>query len=669
MSSRIISVDFETYYSKKEKYGISELGAWKYCDDARFDPYLIAVSDGSESWAGEPQDFCWESLEGATLLSHNRAFDSCVYEAMVRKGMAPRVNIKDWLCTANMTAYLCNRRSLKDSSEFLLGVKLSKATRDYAKEKHAADMRRDGKWEEMLGYGRSDAKHCHDLFTRYGHLWPDHERRLSELTIGQGSRGIAIDIPLLQEYIKIASEMLQATEAVLPWMADGRAPTSPKAIAEECRKVGIPCPPVKSHFEDGEARFAVWENTYGPKYDWIANVSNWRSINKFLESLHTIAERLMPDGCFSFGLKYFGAHTGRWSGDSGFNMQNLRKVPIYCDDRRLMISDDARLKEIGKCKKGPLPGYVSAVLDIRKLFIARSGRRLILSDLSQIEPRVLAWLVGDEKMLELMRAGKSPYQSHAEATMGWIRGDMKALNEQGDGESQALYALAKARVLGLGFGCGPEKFITVAQTMAGLDITKDDPQFIHATDKEGEPIFDKEGQPVLVSGRGFHSRRVVKEYRESNPKVVALWKKLDQGFKNSEGGDFKVELPSGREMRYGKVRRECRSVLDEETGTVSKKWIFTADIGGRRFPLYGGLLTENLVQATARDVFAEQVLKLDTEFGSCNRVLFTSHDEAINEANDNVSKKDVEHIMSQAPEWMPGLPVACEAKESAHYLK
>lgn len=663
-SPRVVSLDFETFYDKKAGHDIKSLGAWKYCDDPRFDPYLIAVSDGQESWAGQPKEFNWESLRGAVLVSHNKAFDAMVYESMVRKGMAPRIDFSAWHCTANLSSYLCNRRSLKDAASFLLGVTLSKDTRAYADGKRWADMVTDGKAEEMLAYARSDALHCWQLWAKYGHLWPETERQLSEMTIAQGTRGIQINVPLLETYIVIATQMLDATEQILPWVVAGKKPTSAKAIAEECRRVGIPGPPVKSH-DGGEEAFVEWEKNYGAAHPWIANVSNYRSLNKFLGSLQTIHERLMPGGIFSFGLKYFGAHTGRWSGDAGLNMQNLKKVPLYRDENGLLISDAGRLLEISMSKT--LPGYVTASLDIRALFIPRPGKKMIISDLAQIEPRVLAWLVRDTKMLASMAAGQSPYQAHAEGTMDWTRGDMKTLIKSGDGEAKELYALAKARVLGLGFGCGWEKFITVAQVMAGLDITKNDPEFIPALNEAGEPMLDDGGKPILVSGYGLNSKRIVKEYREQNPKITGLWRQLDDAFKGSVGSHFEMELPSGRKMRYLDVRRECRTVKNAETGKLERKWMTTAMIGGRRFPLYGGLLTENLVQATARDVFGEHLLTLNKTSGI--DVLFSSHDEAILETDETVSEKEVEKLMSVAPVWMPGLPVAAETKTVNHYEK
>lgn len=659
-----IAVDFESFYAKKLKYGIKELGAWHYCHHDLFDPFVISVSDGESHWAGHPSKFNWEALDGATLLSHNRYFDSLVYSTMVERGLAPQIKPAAWHCTANLTSYLCNRRALDQSVEFLLGVKLSKATRDYANGKHWADIVADGRGDEMLTYARSDSVYCHQLWTRFGHLWPAWEQQLSDQTIRQGQRGIKINVGLLNEYIAIAQEMVNTAESALPWRESGRPPTSPKAIAEECRREGIPCPPVKSR--DGEEAFLEWEAVYSPRFAWVANVSNWRSINKFLDSLLTIKSRLTPEDVFPFGLKYFGAHTGRWSGDAGFNVQNMRKVPLYRDGTGFLISDVGRLKEIAYCeeKELPRPAYVTAVLDIRKLFIPRPGKKMIMSDLRQIEPRVLAWLVQDEVALASMREGKSPYFAHALSTMGF-QGTEKDLKAAKD-----LYALAKARVLALGFGCGWKKFIVAAQVMAGLDITIGDPELIQDTDREGNLLFAEDQTPKMVSGYGYNSKKVVAAYRSENPKIAGrdgIWRRLDNAFKLSVGQAFELELPSGRKIRYCDVRNGVRQVLNEDTGLYETQRVTTADIGGRRFPLYGGALTENLVQGMARDIFGLGLLRLE-DMGGVD-VLFSEHDGAINEVDADVTVKDIDDAMTVIPEWCPGLPIQADTKEVPHYCK
>lgn len=662
---KIISFDTETFYDKSND--IRSLGTWRYTHNEQFDPYLISVCDESESWAGETKDFNWDALEGATLVSHNKYFDAQVQDGMHQMGLAPSLaslRLQGWHCTANMSAYLCNRRSLHDAAQFLLGHNLDKSTRDRAKGKTVADMKREGWWNDMLKYGRSDAYECRELFVRHGHRWPEHERRLSELTIHQGTRGIQIDRPLLDSYIMTAHGMLKHAESVLPWVADGSPPTSPKAIVEHCRRCNIPGPPVKS--TEGEDAYLEWEQTYSPRFPWIANVTNWRSINKFLDSLMTIKDRLMPGDVFSFSTKYWGAHTGRWSGDAGFNMQNLRKEPLFRDDKGFLVSDEGRLKEINDSlvQTHKLPEWVTASLDIRALFIPRKGKKMISCDLSQIEPRVLAWCAGDDEMLRLLAAGQSPYEAHARATMGWTGGELKK-------ENKGLYALAKARVLGLGYQCAWEKFITVAAMMAGLDITKDDPEWVQAAAPDGTPLFNKDGSPKLVSGWGLNSKRIVADYRAQNPKNTALWATLDAAYKASVGGDFEMELPSGRTMAYRNVRQAWVMKQNPETKKLERRVAVTADMVKNgliaRQALYGGLLTENLVQATARDVFAEHVLDLADTPGI--EVLFTCHDEAVLECDENITKQDVERIMSRTPSWLAGCPIAAEGQEIPHYKK
>ncbi len=674
------SVDFETKYDQKAGFGIKQQGMYTYCLDARFDPYVISVSDGANTWAGQPCNFNWDALTGADLVSHNAGFDSRVYKEMVKRNLAPKIGYRSWRCTANLTAFLCMRRDLMRSVEFLLGIKLEKEVRGKADGKGWAELSAEDGGKSMLDYARKDAYYCWALWNKFGHLWPAFEQKLSDLTIRQSQRGAQIDVDKLNSSLAVAQEALIRIELDLPWMKDGKKPTSPKAIAEECRKCKIPCTPVKAR--DGDEAFDQWAAAYGPKFSWVSAFSNYRLVNKLIGTLETIKGRLHPDeetgnpGVFSYELLYFGAHTGRWAGAGGFNMQNQRKSPYYFDSNYRLITDEKLLRfiEEEKSKTGALPSLVGFVVDIRSLFVARPGKKLIISDLSQIEPRVLAWLVGDQRKLQLMREGKSPYQAHAEATMGWTRGDMKALIKLGDPEAKEIYPLAKARELGLGYQCAWKKFIVMAQLLAGLDITKEDPEFVQATTQDGSPCYDGRGEPIMISGYGQKSREIVASYRAQNPLVTGLWKTLDEEFKGSVGSDFEITLPSGRKLRYPEVKKERKAIEDpEQPGRFKYQWATTAWVFDQkrndvvRKPMYGGALTENATQATARDIFGTHLVTLDETAGI--DVLFHAHDEAINEVDRGVTKKDVEEIMSKPPEWMPDLPVTAEAIESQCYLK
>lgn len=684
---RFVSVDFESFYeSSKEDdaCSIRTMGGRKYCMDPRTDPYLISVSDGTETWAGHPRDFNFDSLNGQTLLSHNQGFDGLMAKEKILSGVMPKFTPAAWHCTANLSVYLSMRRDLLRAAEFLLGVVVDKSYRLDADGKTGEQLMADpAVWEKVMAAGRSDALTCWQLWAKYSHLWPEHERRLSELTIRQGHRGVQIDVDLLKKFLHAGQSMAINAEQNLPWIAEGGKPRSTKALAEYCRKAGIPMAPVKKW--EGEDAYDEWANNYGAKYPWVKAFSDYATINKFIKNCETFKERLDAENVLSFDLLYFGAHTGRWAGGGGINFQAFRKTPLFCDHDLFLITDSAKQKEIEKHysaqeeAKVPLaertpPDFVAHVLDIRRLIIPRPGCKLISSDLSQIEPRVEAWIVGDTKMLANMAAGKSPYQAHAEAYMDWpAEKDLKKSDKD-------LYALAKARILGLGFQCGWKKFITVAMNMAQLDITKNDPKEIQKLDEDGNPMFKLDGNPMMESGYGFTSKKTVKEYRESNPLIASndetnpgIWRRLDDLLRASAGGDFKMTLPSGRDLRYPEVKRLMRMKQDEETGKMQRKWETTALVfdpkrnGVVRKPFYGGILTENLVQATARDIFAEHLLALDATPGI--EVLFSVHDEAVCEVAEHVTKHDVETIMGKTPEWIAGCPIAAEANELPFYTK
>lgn len=624
---RTIALDYETYY-KKNVYSIADLGNWRYCHDDRFDPFILSVHDGEDGWVGHPDDFNWDAVRGTRIIAHNAGFDGAVTDRLIELGKAPAWvrSENEWQCTANMSSYLASVRSLKDAVKVLEKRDISKGVRDEMNGKNRDDLIKAGRLEAAQEYALHDSVECRNLWGKYSDRWPEFERRLSLLTMKQCSRGIRIDTALLNEYILKLEEVIFNLEQSLPWTERGAKPTSPIAINEQCRLVGIPAPPIKSHFDDGDERHEEWERTYGPRFPWVYGAGKHRSLGKLLSSLQTVRERLRPDDTIDFSLLYFGGHTGRWSGGgSGFNLQNLRKVPLFLKNGHLV---EPPADAVGKMFKEWVAAETDYALDIRRLLIARPNKKFIMCDLSQIEPRVLAILSGNyEGLMKWLATGISVYEAFARAANLWNGGDLKR-------ENPDLYQLIKIQVLGLGYGCGWEKFIAIAASY-GVKLTEE------------------------------QSKELVVGFRTDNPHIPRLWKTLDDAFRASVGSDFLMGLPSGRDMTFRDVRREIRSKKNKE-GKYEKKFVYTAAVGTKRKEMYGGLLTENITQATARDVFGGHLLALEENIGD---VIFHVHDEAIVEVDLDVTVKDVEATMSVRPDWMPEIVLGCEGDEGQCYKK
>jgi hypothetical protein len=627
---RTLAVDFETYYrsSGTTAYSIASLGNWAYVHNPEFDAYMVSVSDGEQTWAGKIEDLDWQSLQGARIVSHNASFDRAVYARLVEQGRVPAGLLADWQCTANLTSFLCNRRALAAAAGHLLNECVSKTLRAAASGKTWADFEKDGSLEAMLRYARGDAALCHRLWTQYAHQMPAHEHRLSELTTIQGERGVGVDLQLLRKYRGEVQQAEHAALTALPWL-DSAKPLSPRAVAEQCRKDGIPCPPLKTEDEEG---YDAWVDQYADTHAWIRAFGSLRRVRRLLAVLTSIETRLRPNGTIGFSLKYFGSHTGRWSGDGGLNMQNMNRLPYLFDAQHRLLMQDATIAAVNQHEETEQwSGDINAVVDMRQLFVPRDARnKFCLSDLSQIEPRVLSWLAGDEAFLEQVAQGHPIYEAHARATMGWTGGTLKK-------ENKSLYALAKARVLSLGYGCGAEKFIDMAWQYAGLRLTLEE------------------------------STTIVADFRRDSPHTIALWQALEQQLRHAirVQQDLEIELPSGRVMRYEAPRLGVVIEPDKD-GKPRRRTILTAGIGGRRVSTYGGKLVENITQATARDVFAANMLRaVDAGVD----VVFSIHDEGVNEVDPACNPAQINAIYGASPEWLAGCPIAAESVLTDHYTK
>lgn len=604
-----VGIDFESFYNKKkskehpEICTIRELGDYEYCD--KTDIYLVAIYDGEQTFVGHPADFDWKSLKGRNCVSHNALFEQTCYNALVRKKIISKIpRIGWWNCTANMSVYFRTGRALANASKWLLGEEISKQTRENMDGLTVTNMKALPSdkpecvtfYDEVVAYGADDAVCCWRLWDDHAHKWPEMEKRLSLITIASCIKGL----PINKKYVRRGIDTLERKRHVciddLPWMndmsIDDPKPGSPICLAMACRDAGIDTPPSTAKEDEG---FIAWNEKHGETITWVKSMKEISSINIMLAKFRTAEKRVLRSGRFPYGMKYWGGHTGRWSGDKGFSVHGMEKKDV-----------------VG--------------VSTRKMIQARKGKKLIIADKTQIEARITPFLAGDTKTIAMMHEGMSPYVVHAINTLGWDPG----VDIQGPNGDSKLYSLAKARVLGLGFQCGAERFITQARTYG-----------------------------VKLNLR--QSKATVDDFRSKNPEIVQTWARLHDDLQYSaiNGDRHQVEIPSGRCLEYFDLKRVNGKFGKGVEGKTSRDdW----DMKN----LYGGLLMENAVQATARDVFSEDLIRLDD---ASFEILFHTHDEVVLHVDKSVTCEEIDEIMAICPDWLEGCPVSSDVVESDFYLK
>jgi hypothetical protein len=421
------------------------------------------------------------------------------------------------------------------------------------------------------------------------------------MTGRQVAKGFKINRAQLKKDILTLRKEMGKSRARLPWHKDlpkdsDEGLLSIPQLQGAIRELGLEPPSTTS--EDA-LELQEWE-TNNPDCTLTKDMRNFRKAGILVKRCEILVDRSNPaTDRFSYAMRYCGAdRTMRWAGGSseasggynekGFNVHNFPKEPLYG-------------------------------VDLRRNVIAEKGKKLIIADACQIEPRCLAWCSGDEHKLEAIRNGMGVYQLHAVETMGWDPAiDLKTADK-------SKYQLSKIRVLGLGYGCGHVKFRDFAASQYKYFMTL------------------------------LESKRNVRDFRNKEKKIQALHRRLQAEFQDDHGKDHEIELPSGRTLTYFEVQPQGHD------------WVARRTIDGKFRKYYGGLLTENLIQATARDVFGFMLRNLEDEFGDV--ILFHVHDEVILEVDRCVTCQEVEEVMAICPKWMEGLPVAAEAQESDFYMK
>jgi DNA polymerase len=354
-----------------------------------------------------------------------------------------------------------------------------------------------------------------------------------------------------------------------------------------------------------------------------------------------IAER----GTLPVPLNYYGAHTGRWSASkgSGLNLQNLKRGSF-----------------------------------LRKSIQAPEGFTLIVCDLSQIEPRVLAYLADYRALLDIFSSGKDAYAAFGAQMFG-----IPDLNKETHPD---LRQSAKSALLGCGYGMGWASFSAQLLTgFLGAPPTMYDKAFAKQLGVSAQDVNDFIGWeknmemmraiPHTCSEKELlihclAAKKIIDKYREAASPVVDLWDLCNSLVSNSlhQGKPYvykcltfdkeRILLPSGLALKYPELTGSS-----DEKGRI--QWIYGADEKSRR-KLYGGKIVENVVQAVARCVMTDGMLRIQKRY-SC---VLTVHDEVVCLVPEDEAKEAEQWVLEQMikdPSYMPGIPLDAETGCNKRY--
>ena len=349
----------------------------------------------------------------------------------------------------------------------------------------------------------------------------------------------------------------------------------------------------------------------------------------------TLAMGTCVDGRLRGTLQFYGANrTGRWAGRL-FQPQNLARPTI--SDLDVGVAH-IRNNTIDLAYDNPMEVLSSCV---RAMICAPKGMKLVVTDLASIEARVLPWLAGDEKTLDVFRSGKDIYKHTA---CGIFNKDYSDI----DGDMRFI---GKVATLALGFQGGVNAFTTMGKNY-GVEIDE-----------------------TLAT-------ETVKNYRRANKRIVSLWHTMNDGVMDVVGRTIKcktvgqllinleddwltVRLPSGRKLTYYKPLNEDH----ESSGRI--KTTFMGVGFNRKFmriDTYGGKIVENVTQAVARDVLGANLSVIEA---AGYEIVATVHDEVVTLCPDEeqYNAPALSALLSTSPSWADGLPLDAKGFEGMRYSK
>ena len=594
----IITVDFETYYDRD--FSLSKMTTEEYVrsDDFEVIGVGVKVDDNETEWVtGTHQDiqtflerFDWAN---SFVLAHNTLFDGAILSW--RFGIRPLAWL-DTLCMARAIDGIEAGNSLAKLAErYNLGVKGNEVVNAMGKRRAAFS---DEDLSRYADYCCNDVDITYRLFQCLAPRFDKTELKLVDLTLRMFTEPVLeLNLPLLEQHLEEVKERKEK----LMRAADSDKDTllSNDKFAALLQSLGVVVP-TKISPATGKETWALAKSDEGlkaliehPDERVQALIAARLGTKSTLEETRTerfigIAKR----GNLPVPLRYYAAHTGRWGGDDKLNLQNL-----------------------------PRSGT------LKKAIVPPTGHVVINADSSQIEARTVAWLAGQEDLVNAFDKGEDVYKIMASAIYG------KPVDEITKDER----FVGKTTILGAGYGMGALKFKAQLKVF-GVDLPEEECQ------------------------------RIIHVYRETYPHIPQLWKAaqkaLDAITSNKttpigvhpevitvESGGIK--LPSGLFLRYPDLEKDSDGQYSYKTRMGRTK-------------IYGGKITENFTQAVARCAVGEQMLRIARKY----KVALTVHDSVVciaKEAEAEAAVAYVTECMKWRPKWAQSLPLTCEVGFANNY--
>jgi DNA polymerase len=603
----ILTIDFETFYDRG--FSLSKITTEEYVRHELFEAIGVSVKvdAGEAQWFSgtKAQTKAWLDQfdwANAIAVAHNAVFDMAIlswhFDIRPKRIVDTLSMLRaiDGPDAGNSLAKAAERYGLGKKGDEVINA-LGKRRLDFTPEEMA----------RYAGYCINDTDLTYELFQRIAVGFPQVEFRLIDLTIRMFTEPmLSLDEEVLTNHLSNVKSSKDALMAKLNY--DKADLMSNPKLAELLEFHGV-IPPTKISPATGKETHAFAKNDEefkalleheNPQVQAI--VAARLGVKSTLEETRTerfikIAER----GTLPVPLRYYAAHTGRWGGDDKVNLQNLpRKSPL----KKAIIPPD---------------GYV-----------------FIDCDSSQIEARTLAWLAGQNDLVDAFDKGEDVYKIMASSIYG------VAVDEVTDPQR----FVGKTTILGAGYGMGAAKFQAQLKTF-GVDMPEDE------------------------------CKRIIKVYRETYPMIPKLWRQagdaLDAMANNQTApigldgvlvvyGKDGIKLPNGLSIKYPNLRWKPMM------GSQHNEMVYDQKKGRAVIPtrIYGGKAVENICQALARIVIGEQMLMVARKL----RVVMTVHDAVgciAPEAGANKAREYVEQCMRIRPKWATALPLNCESKMGASY--